>query len=92
MRHEYNLIPGGMADCDLPFLVGGVMRIGKGQSQRVEENRGSFLEGYAMLLQVGLCLLSMPLIDHSLSLPQRERKTHGDQSIRLGDRLSSLTR
>ena len=75
MRHEYDPIPGGMADGDLPFLVAGVIWIGKRQSQRVEENRCCFLERDTMLPPVGLCLLAISLIDHSLSLPQRARKS-----------------
>jgi len=37
-----------------------------------------------MLWQVGLCLFAVPLIDHSLSLPQREIKTHGETRLSPG--------
>ena len=38
MRHEDDLMSGGVADRDLPFLRAGVIWIGKGQRQRVEED------------------------------------------------------
>ena len=69
MRHEHDPMSGGMTDCDLSFLPASVMRIGKGQCQRVEEDSCRILEGYVVFAQIGLCLLRIPLIDHRFSLP-----------------------
>ena len=63
MRHEDDLMSGGVADRDLPSLSS-VIWIGKGQSQRVEEYRRRFVKGYPVVVNVGLCLPSIPLIDH----------------------------
>ena len=70
MRHEDNLMSGGVADRDLPFLSAEVKWIGKGQGQWVEENRRRVIKGYAVFLQIGVCLLRIPLIDHTFSLSQ----------------------
>ncbi len=75
MRYEDDLMSGGVTNRDLAFLSAGVMWIGKRQSQRVEEDRRRLIEGYAVLLDVGLCLPRIPLIDHMFSLPQRNRWT-----------------
>ena len=70
MRHKDDSMAGRVTDRDLPFLTAGVIRIGKGQSQWVEEDRCSVIEGYAVLVEVGLCLRRIPLIDQTSSLPQ----------------------
>ena len=76
MRHEDDLMSGGVTDRDLPFLSAGVKWIGKGQRQWIQEDRRRFVKGYAVLLEVGLCLRRMPLVDHGFSLPQPSSQTH----------------
>ena len=75
MRHEDDLMSGGVADRDLPFLSAGVKWIQKGQRQWAQEDRRRFIERYAVLLEVGFCLRRMPLVDHRFSLPQRSSRT-----------------
>ena len=75
MRHENDLMSGGEADRNLPFLSTGMIRIGKGQSQRVEEHRRRLIKRYSVVVNVGLCLPRIPLIDHQFSLPQGSSRT-----------------
>ena len=70
MRHEHDLMSGGVPDSDFPFLFAGMIRIGKGQRQWINEDGRRVIKRYAMLFDVGLCLDRGPLIDRRLSLPQ----------------------
>ena len=71
MRHEDDPMPSGATDCNLAFLFAGVIWVGIRQGQGIEENRRRIVKGYAVLLEIGLGLRRMPLIDHRFSLPQR---------------------
>jgi len=70
MRYEDDAMAAAVTNRDLPFLSTGLIGIRKRQGQWVEENRRRLVERYAVLLKVGLGLRCIPLIDHSLSLPQ----------------------
>src|SRR5208283_5805370 len=80
MRHEYNLLPAGTTGGDLSFLPNGMIRIGKGQCQRVEKDCSRFLKGNSVLSPVAPCLFRIPLVDHNLSLPhpRHEAKRSAD--------------
>jgi len=82
MRHEYNLLSAGTADCDLSILPTGVIRVGKGQGQWVEKDGCRILEGDSMLSQVALRLFRIPLVNHRLSLPHPRRETKQPRSGR----------
>jgi hypothetical protein len=75
MRHEYYLLPAGTTDGDLSFLFNGMIRVGKGQGQRVEKDCCRILKGNSVLSPVALSLFRVPLINHSFSLPQPSRET-----------------
>ena len=71
MRHEDDPMSGGPTDRDLPFLSAGVIWVGIRQGQWVEENRRRIVRGYDMLLESGLGLRRVPLVDHRFRLAQR---------------------
>ena len=67
-------MPDGVPDRDLPRLSSRVIRIGKRPGERVEEYRRCLFKGYTVLVGVGFCLRSIPLVDHRLSLAQPDRE------------------
>jgi len=59
-----------------PLLAFGVVRVVKGVSKRVFEDRGSLLKTDAMLFQIGGGFVRVPLKEHGWSLailPRRKR-------------------
>ena len=67
MRHEDNLMSGGITYRDLPFSPTGAIWIEEHQGQRIEEYRYFLIKGYVVFLNIGLGLRRVPLIDHSLT-------------------------
>src|ERR1700694_860606 len=59
-----------MANGNLSKFFAGVVRVGKGHCQRIEEDCGRFLKRHSVLALVCLSFLRIPLIDHTPSLPQ----------------------
>ena len=49
MRHEHDPLGTGIADRDLPLLSKGMIGIGKGQGQWIEEDRRRLFKGYTVL-------------------------------------------
>ena len=68
MGYKDGVVTGGVTDRDLPLLSARILRIGKGQSEWIEEDGRRLIKGYTVLPDVGLCLPCIPLVDHRFSL------------------------
>ena len=81
MRHEDDPMSSGSTDRDLPFLSAGVIWVGIRQGQWVKENCRRVVKGHTVLLEIGLGLRRMPLIDYRFSLPQRSAPVGGRMKL-----------
>src|SRR6266513_3310721 len=64
-----------MTNGNFSNLIAGVVRVGIGHRQRIEENRSRFLKGHAVLALIRLSFLRIPLINHGPSLPQSKPRS-----------------
>ena len=68
MRYENHRMPDCIANGDLALIFTRMVRIGKGESEWIEEDCCGLIKRYVVLLEVGPSLSRIPLIDHTLSL------------------------
>ena len=61
MRNNNRLPPGGDTDRQEPSFTHRVVRIGKSPGQRISEYGGSFMKGNAVLSEIALLFLLIPL-------------------------------
>src|SRR5438046_669105 len=64
-----------MANSNFANLIAGVVRVGIGHRQRIEENGSRFLKRHAVLALIRLSFLRIPLINHDPSLPQSKPRS-----------------
>src|SRR6266404_4358482 len=69
------------------FTVVGMIRVGIGNRERIEEYSRGFLERDSMFAQVCFCLFRVPLVDHRLSLPFISRQLRANAPMHTSSTL-----